>query len=207
MYFWDSNVKIVESEIAGNSARVGGGIYAGDWPGAADITIIDCTISANAASAGGGGIYAYGRVIIMDSTISWNAAGSGGGMWCDGVGGITNCVISGNSARGSGGGFYFTFSRPTIANSAIIGNKATRGGGIFFDFVGATITNCTTNGNDDDGMSASSRCGRAPADLGDGDNGGLRPRGRYPFARRCGGRGHRLSRSRHRALRAGGQNH
>jgi len=39
------------------------------------------------------------------------------------------------------------FSRPTIGNSTIIGNKARKGAGILFDVVDATISNCTISEN------------------------------------------------------------
>jgi hypothetical protein len=149
MYCWDSNVTIMKSEITGNSARVGGGIYTGESARATDMTIIDCTIRANASSSRGGGIYCdSGSPTIINSTISGNTAGSGGGIWCDLTRAlITNCVISGNSARGSGGGVFFMFSIPTIENSAIIGNKAAKGAGILFDVVEAIISNCTISEN------------------------------------------------------------
>ncbi len=73
----------------------------------------------------------------------------GGGMYNDeGIPTVTNCIITGNSARRYGGGIYCIGSGPTIANCIIRGNLATQGGGIFaWENSSPRITGCTVSGN------------------------------------------------------------
>jgi hypothetical protein len=66
---------------------------------------------------------------------------SGGGIWCDSAKAlITNCVLTGSSARGSGGGAR----GGTLSRCALVGNSAGNSGwGVYF----ATLDGCTLTGN------------------------------------------------------------
>ncbi len=65
---------------------------------------------------------------------------SGGGVWCASTDVIvTNCILTGNSARHGGGSFYGTFNNCTLS-----GNVAERNGG--GSYYGA-FNNCTFSGN------------------------------------------------------------
>jgi hypothetical protein len=127
---------ILSTTVSGNSA---GGVVASPhfFGGRAYITIIDCTISGNFRTTGGGGIFATNTSLsVANSTISGNSTGtSGGGISVSGSGlvpgsSIVNSTISGNSAGTSGGGIG-TSTTLRVANCTITGNSAPSGGGIY----------------------------------------------------------------------------
>jgi predicted outer membrane repeat protein len=139
---------ILSTTVSGNSA---GGVDASPhfFGGRAYITIIDCTISGNFRTMGGGGIFATNTSLsVANSTISGNSTGSsGGGISVSGSGlvpgsSIVNSTISGNSAKTSGGGIS---GGPTVENSTISGNSAGMSGGGISG--GATVENSTISGN------------------------------------------------------------
>jgi CSLREA domain-containing protein len=95
---FDAPGTIRDSWIAGNTATAfyGGGVDALN-DGFHPLVISGSTISGNTVSgpAGGGGIYAHGRVSLVNSTVSANASrSSGGGIWFDGGGGGTLSIAS-----------------------------------------------------------------------------------------------------------------
>jgi predicted outer membrane repeat protein len=139
---------ILSTTVSGNSA---GGVVASPhfFGGRAYITIIDCTISGNFRTTGGGGIFATNTSLsVANSTISGNSTGSsGGGISVSGSGlvpgsSIVNSTISGNSAKTSGGGIS---GGATVENSTISGNSAGMSGGGISG--GATVENSTISGN------------------------------------------------------------
>jgi Right handed beta helix region len=139
---------ILSTTVSGNSA---GGVDASPhfFGGRAYITIIDCTISGNFRTMGGGGIFATNTSLsVANSTISGNSTGSsGGGISVSGSGlvpgsSIVNSTISGNSAGMSGGGIS---GGATVENSTISGNSAGMSGGGISG--GATVENSTISGN------------------------------------------------------------
>lgn len=67
--------EIVDSTIAGNTARVGGGIDVRD----ADVVLENVTIAKNRARGSGGGIRASGSVLLGSATVARNRAGVAGG--------------------------------------------------------------------------------------------------------------------------------
>jgi len=147
-------VRIQGLTISGGYAGVGGGILNDH----ATLTLTNCSVVANFASYGGGGIYNDGdngtaaltivNCAINDNSVFSDCDAQGGGI----AGGsltIINSTISGNSAvgqlpcnPGEGGGIA---GGGTITNSTINGNHAGwLGGGIFG---GGTITNSTISNN------------------------------------------------------------
>ncbi|MHC4153473.1 MAG: choice-of-anchor Q domain-containing protein [Planctomycetota bacterium] len=92
--------------------------------------------------------------ILAGFTITNGYANYGGAIHCwQSSPNITNCIMSGNTARGgsywgAGGAIYCEQSHLTVSNCWISGNVAQRGGGgIYCRESKATITNCTLTGN------------------------------------------------------------
>jgi len=94
--------RITGTDIQGNSAADGGGVYNPDF---AEVAFTDSRISGNSASAYGGGIY-----------------NAGGGSY-PATASFTGSVISGNNAGSAGGGIYGeTGTTTTLANSSVLRN-------------------------------------------------------------------------------------
>jgi hypothetical protein len=149
------------------------------------LAVIDCTITGNNASSGGGGIHSFptgdAGLTIADSVISGNSALFGGGVYSyvseNASVEITDSQITGNSASGAsgsdGGGILASlrrYSALTIAGSVISGNSARQGGGIH-SYVpknaSATITDSEISGNSATGATTSTG-GGVFAKLGEG---------------------------------------
>lgn len=127
------SLTIRNSEISGNTAGNGGGVYAGA-PG--PVLLQSTVITGNDAAQSGGGILfnaPYSDTAIENSTISGNTAGLwGGGIYFydtdGGVHSIRGTTISGNSAGQGGGLFLYNLDDPmVIENSTISGNQALGG--------------------------------------------------------------------------------
>ncbi|MHC4500613.1 MAG: right-handed parallel beta-helix repeat-containing protein, partial [Planctomycetota bacterium] len=64
---------------------------------------------------------------------------------------VSNCIFSGNSARGqAGGGVYCSSSSPTLTNCTFSGNSAYEGGGMRNSDSSPTLTDCTFSNNSAD---------------------------------------------------------
>jgi predicted outer membrane repeat protein/parallel beta-helix repeat protein len=147
------NLTLSDCTLTGNTATgAGGGIFAGQGT---TLSVSYCTISGNSATSEvGGGIEAYGNYFTLaNSIVQDNTADHcGGGVFitnCNTT--ITNCTITGNSAR-SGGGLYNYQSTTTVENSTITGNSAQRGGGIFNYSVSLYLMNSSVSGNTSDNV-------------------------------------------------------
>ena len=156
----------------------GGAIVDGGSPAP---TITGCAFTGNAAGPGdgsGGALYLFGDTSLIDCTITGNAAKNGGGICSDKAGvsvgaapqyniyinpgalSLTGCLIAGNSAQGSGGG-VFNDGGMTLTQCSLSGNTANSGAGIFdgtisiaYGYYGknyagavADLNNCTLTGN------------------------------------------------------------
>ncbi len=149
---------ITDSEISGNHAEDGGGVYvnySGD-----PLLISNTTVSGNYAEDNGGGLALYSTtstVTITDSRIVDNDAyGVGGGIYLyDTDGGevhVVRSTISGNEAGDDGGGIYFydLDDSVVIDSSTISGNySGDDGGGIYVrnEPQYLSIVNSTISGN------------------------------------------------------------
>jgi CSLREA domain-containing protein len=134
--------------ITNNKSEMdGGGIMnnAFDAAGAGVLTIIDSTISNNAAGAfgpltdGGGGIYnrSGGQVTLINSTVSGNSAAVlGGGIFNDGGASqntsttftMVNVTLSGNTSGASGAGLVNDRSGTVNMNNVTIAFNTAQGG-------------------------------------------------------------------------------
>ena len=161
-------LSITDSEISGNTATHGAGIFnAGGEKGSnAALTLTRVTVSNNTASNAGGALANHGdsstaAAAIIDSKLVNNSAAQyGGAISNNGLEGaadltITNSTVSGNSANLGGGLFnngnsgqaIATLTRVTLSNNT--GNDT--GGGIFNNGNLGTATialvNSTISGN------------------------------------------------------------
>jgi predicted outer membrane repeat protein len=98
-----------------------GGENTCDRPHGCLFTIVNCNISDNMASSGGG---------IYNNITSPT---------------LTNCTLSGNAAQDFGGGMYNgRLTGPVLTNCMLIGNSANYGGAIYnYERTSPILTNCT----------------------------------------------------------------
>ena len=103
-----SHAALRETTLAGNTAETGAGIWNG--PEASTLEVANATLSGNAATDLGGGIYSDGS----------DEAPAGATL--------TNVTVTANSADGAdgngraGGGIYVAFGRMTLRNTLVAGN-------------------------------------------------------------------------------------
>ena len=106
---------IAESTISGNSARYGGGLYAGR-----DTTVVNSTVSGNSANLTGGGIQLQGVLTMSNSTVSGNHAElDGGGLNNAGTATVVNSTFTENSAAEGGGIFNDLLFKAEFTNTII----------------------------------------------------------------------------------------
>ncbi|HEX4501104.1 MAG TPA: right-handed parallel beta-helix repeat-containing protein, partial [Scandinavium sp.] len=137
--------------ISGLTIRNGQGGNGGGIENAATVmlTIINSTLSGNAAGLGGG-VFNSGTLTIINSTFSNNMASQGGGIYNPGSGmlTITNSTFSGNAAPVAGGA-SFNVGTLQIANTTLSDNSSPLGGGVFNIGtlqIGNTILNAGASG-------------------------------------------------------------
>jgi hypothetical protein len=88
-------------------------------------------------------VYLTNGATLVGFTLTNGVAGTGGGVYCESTSaGLSNCVLTGNSAWSAGGGAYGgTLNNCTLTDNG--GGKGGVGGGAY----GATLNNCTLTGN------------------------------------------------------------
>ncbi|HUT31120.1 MAG TPA: right-handed parallel beta-helix repeat-containing protein [Sedimentisphaerales bacterium] len=167
---------IAGCDFTGNSASVGGAIYASS----SDVNVADCNLADNSSYVGGAVASVDSLAYIARCTISRNTAsqlarltdpneslmpylppgtilGAGGGLYCFGSDAlISDTIITDNTTSGSGAGVYLAgYDNPDssvvseLKNCLITRNRAARdGGGVSCNwyFQGA-IANCTIADN------------------------------------------------------------
>jgi parallel beta-helix repeat protein len=180
-YLFDSNyvstvlATLTDCQFSGNSASVGGGLYAI----VSDVNIVDCNFADNTSFIGGGLCFNESLTVISDSIIQRNivnedvdpnttfdpndpnvigvAFGAGGGIYSSETDTlIRNSEITNNFASGSGGGLYLfadanyeSSDDQVLMNCLITDNVAGRdGGGISVNWQAwLSIYNCTIADN------------------------------------------------------------
>jgi hypothetical protein len=135
-----STLGLLGLTVMDGSADLGGGIRT-----TGGIVLLASTVSGNAATLGGGGVFGDGpasSVTIMASTISGNSAPTGSAVRADGPFSIAETTITANT----GGGAAILNADPTsiAANSIITGNDgpavSNTGAGAFADAGGNLLT-------------------------------------------------------------------
>ena len=123
---WDGFV--IQNGVAG----AGAGVYLNDYT-----TISNCLIRDNVSNGFGGGVYINSSIGVSQSqllncVITGNSASMGGGVCDRNSSTITNCRISNNTALTKGGGIYlYNTDKPTLRGCIISNNTAGSGGGIY----------------------------------------------------------------------------
>src|SRR3990172_4119673 len=97
-----SDLTLTNSEISGNFAALGGGIYSAGL--AASLTITNSTITENTASIGGG-LLNIGQASLINLTLSENSADTDGGVYNQVPQGLTlrNTIVANNVGGDCGG--------------------------------------------------------------------------------------------------------
>jgi hypothetical protein len=141
----NATITLSDSTITGNSARFGGGISNfGDLNSPGTVSLINCTLSGNAANADGGGIWNDDILRVTNSTIALNRAdadgngvGAGGGIWTNnGLDGthsttLNNTIVAGDVRGAPGANAPDDLSGIPVQTASaynVIGDAATSGG-------------------------------------------------------------------------------
>lgn len=114
---------------------------------ATTVTIQGLTLTGG-ASAQGAGVDSFGDLTVIDSTITGNAAtGRGGGIYIEGAQlVITNTTIDANSGN-KAGGVYVYDSNLEMVRSTVSTNTATVGGGMYFWYGTGDVIDCAVRDN------------------------------------------------------------
>ncbi|MDD2816219.1 MAG: choice-of-anchor Q domain-containing protein [Thiotrichaceae bacterium] len=126
------------STVSGHSVTTAT-IYSGGT-----LTINGSTISNNAATGQGGGVFSFNPLTVTNSTFSNNTSSQGAGINAQGSITITNSTFSNNNAGALNGGAIqlSAGAGSTVSNSTFSGNLAGNGAGIMA-IVALTVSNST----------------------------------------------------------------
>ncbi len=110
----------------------GGGVHVSKAHSTYNTRVSNCFIRANTAAINGGGLYGSARPLVMNCYVSDNIATNGGGIASyQGINAI-NCVSYRNHALNLGGGMYCKETQSQIINCTIAQNTAdNQGGGVY----------------------------------------------------------------------------
>jgi hypothetical protein len=153
IYFTGLSLTITDSEVSGNQADVGGGIWANYY---SPVTITNSTIRDNKSVFRAGGLY-VGIATLTNCTVSQNLVynGPGGGIYIQNDDTLTliNTTVAYNTADSGGGISNFLGSGTVNARNSIIAENIVIGSSGGKDF-GGTLTSQGYNliGSNDFGM-------------------------------------------------------
>lgn len=143
----EGNLTVSASVFRDNVAAQGGAIVNGST---GNLTVLNSQIFNNQSASIGGGIYNDGRLAIANTQIVNNQAqADGGGIYSTATSSaaLQATTIQGNIANNDGGGIY-TNGILSVADSAIVNNRANGGnGGGLLNRGLASITTTTVDGN------------------------------------------------------------
>ena len=125
----DSTVNLVDCDLHGNVGLLGGAIAFVQFNGAGvSLTLIDCSVTINAAGEGGGVFIQNAAALLINSTLTANVAapgefGAGGGiaLRSNSSAVLTNTTISANWGT-EGGGIWVNNSSAEVRNSILWDN-------------------------------------------------------------------------------------
>jgi predicted outer membrane repeat protein len=150
VYVRNGDVVLEDTTVASNrSTRNGGGI---NHQGGETLRLERSTVSGNRADMFGGGIASSSEVVLIDSQVVENRAVNVGGI----AGGrerlkIVDSTIRGNFSAGSGGGIRVGAGGVELAGSVVEQNRSTgaNGAGIFANSLSGDVSlkNTTLSGN------------------------------------------------------------
>jgi predicted outer membrane repeat protein len=143
-----SDLSISRCSVQANYAQQGGG---GLHAAFGSITIVNSTVSDNSTAANGGGAAALNNnLTAMASTFSGNVSqASGGAIYAAGSANVTDSTISGNVAVSAGGGVWANHANMYFAT--VFGNISPVGGGVY-SYYGGTIVGNIISGNGSDNV-------------------------------------------------------
>lgn len=135
VYKENSNYLTATSTVFhGNSAQTNGGALYNGSGFLASMTLADCEVGDNSASAAGGGVFSAGNLYVASSAFRDNSASRGGGVYSIGDISVSSSLIANNSAALAGGGVFVVGHHgaiTTLSDSLVENNSAPAGGGIY----------------------------------------------------------------------------
>ena len=138
-------LSIVSSEIAGNAATNGGGIF-NEFNGT--LMLDDVLLSTSSSLEAGGGLYNRGAAFISESSLRENGAGTNGGaVHSSGDWTLLRSAVHNNIAVVAGGAISHAGGQATISSSTLAGNVAGESGGAIRNSRDMTIASSTISGN------------------------------------------------------------
>lgn len=127
----DDTTTIVQGFTIANGYAIdrGGAIFCNGGT----VTILDCIVRDNTASATGGGIYTYSSMVVRNTVFENNHASTTGGGFTDrfSCSLVENCLFDGNVALSAGGGLLSSNSTTRVNGCTFVNNRAdVIGGGL-----------------------------------------------------------------------------
>jgi CSLREA domain-containing protein len=145
--FGGAAVEISGLTISGGDTYYGGGVY-----NSGNLTLINSTVSGNAALFAGGGIYSNfsGTLNVKHSNVTNNTAkySAGGGIFGININVTDSSIASNTTQYNNGGGIAGGYaSSVTVTGSTISGNKASQNGGGIWSAGNLVVTSSSISNN------------------------------------------------------------
>jgi hypothetical protein len=133
------NLDITQGMNANSDLQLGtgGGIYS-----SATLTLNNCTLDHDSASAQGGGIYSSATLTLNNCTLDYDSARAGGGIFSNGTLTLTHGTLD-HDAANAGGGLANLGGTATLSGCTFDNDTAVLGGGGIFNTGTLTLTHGT----------------------------------------------------------------
>ncbi len=146
----NSHPTVSDCTFTGNTSGDEGGAanFSGNGGGPVSGLVSNCTFTTNSAVEGGAIAFGNGATTqVVACTVTANtASASGGGLYSTAPITVSDCIVSANNAV-SGGGVFLIGSQAQISRTSFSTNTATLGGGLHMWADDATISDCTFSDN------------------------------------------------------------